>query len=86
MNRVPFAFRTPAVQALKASAHLALASACQKSPGLLRVQPLTLIFRLRRFIRRNGSPVSGGFPVRFAAREPNGREAKRGCPVKKLVF
>jgi hypothetical protein len=30
--------------------------------------------------------VSGGFFVRFAAWEPEGREAKRSCPVKKLVF
>jgi len=44
------------------------------------------MFRLRRLNRRNGSPVSGGFSVRFAAREPEGREAKRGYPVKKHVF
>jgi hypothetical protein len=28
----------------------------------------------------------GGFPVRFAARESKGREAKRGYSVKKEVF
>jgi len=48
--------------------------------------PLTRFFRLRRFIRHNGSPVSGGFSVLFAAREPEGREAKSGYPVKKQVF
>ena len=42
-------------------------------------------FRLRRFIRRNGSPGTGGFSVLFAARESEGREAKSGYPVKKLV-
>ena len=53
---------------------------------LLRGHPLTRFFRLRRLIRRNGSPVSGDFFVLFAAREVKGRKAKSGCPVKKLVF
>ncbi len=48
---------------------MAALSLSKKSKGLLRVATL---IRLRRFIRCNGSPVSGGFLVRFAAREPEG--------------
>jgi len=54
--------------------------------GLLRAAALNPFFRLRRFIRRNGSPVSGVFFVVFAAREPERREAKSGYPVEKEVF
>ena len=58
----------------------------KKSMGLLRAAALNPFFRLRRFIRRNGSPGTGGFSVLFAARESEGREAKSGYPVKKQVF
>jgi len=54
--------------------------------GLLRAAALNPFFRLRWFIRRNGSPGSGDFFVFFAAREPEGRKAKSGYPVKKQVF
>jgi len=53
---------------------------------LLRAAAFNPFFRLRRFNRRNGSPVSGGFSVLFAAREPEGREAKSGYPVKNSLF
>jgi hypothetical protein len=61
-------------------------SLSKKSLGLLRAAALNPVFRLRRFIRRNGSPGTGDCSVFFAARESEGREAKNGCPVKKLVF
>jgi hypothetical protein len=64
----------------------ALLSLSKKSWGLLRAAALNPFFRLRRFIRHNGSPVSGGFSMRFAARESEGREAKRGSPSKNPFF
>jgi len=58
----------------------------KKSLGSLRAAALNPFFRLRWFIRRNGSPGSGDFFVFFAAREPERRKAKSGYPVKKQVF
>jgi hypothetical protein len=61
-------------------------SLSKKSLGLLRAAALNPFFRPRRFIRRNGSPGTGGFSVFFAARESEEREAKSGCPIEKLFF
>jgi len=57
-------------------------SASQSELGLLRAAALNPFFRLCRFIRQNGSPVSGGLFVFFAARESEGREAKNVYPSK----
>jgi hypothetical protein len=48
--------------------------------------PYPLYIRLRRFIRRNGSPVSGGFFVHFAAREPRGERQNAVIPSKNSFF
>jgi len=55
-------------------------SLSKKSLGLLRAAALK---RLSGAVRL---PVSGGSSVLFAAREPEGREAKSSYPVKKQVF
>ncbi len=60
-------------------------SVCQKSPGQ-GSQSITHIFRLRRFIQRNGSPVSGTFSTRLPSRSPKDERQNVWLPRQKTYF
>jgi len=54
--------------------------------GLLRAAALDPFIPAASALPMQRIARSGGFLVRFAARESEGREAKRGCPDEKLAF